>query len=349
MTPTTKEPLFGKTLSQLEAVAAALGLPRYAAKQLACWLYQQDAVDIDQMTNLSLEVRQRLAERFSIGTSPPIGHQASTDETRKYIFQTRHGVIETVCIPEQERRTLCISSQVGCRMGCAFCMTGKQGFQGQLTTGEILNQIRSVPERRQLTNIVYMGMGEPFDNLEAVLDSVEILTSPYGFGIPPRRVTVSTAGIAAGVRIYLERCGSPLALSLHSPFEDERRQLMPIENASALREIIAIIRQTPTASQRRLFFEYIVFKGINHSQRHVDELARLLNGLRCRINLLRFHPVPGIPLESPDDAAMVTFRDALMAKGFVTTIRRSRGQDIAAACGLLSSQARQGDSLCGGM
>jgi len=341
MTPLDKEPLFGKTLTQLETVVATVGLPRYAAKQLAGWLYQHDATTFDEMTNLAREARQRLEERFCIGISPPVGHQTSTDDTRKYIFQTRHGLIETVCIPEQERRTLCISSQVGCRMGCAFCMTGKQGFQGQLTTGEILNQIRSVPERRELTNIVYMGMGEPFDNLEAVLDSVAILTSHYGFVIPPRRVTVSTAGVAAGVRTYLECCGSPLAVSLHSPFEDERRALMPIENASPLREIIAIIRQTPISSQRRIFFEYIVFKGINHSQRHVDELARLLNGMRCRINLLRFHKVPGIPLESPDDDTMIAFRDALEAKGFVSTIRRSRGQDIAAACGLLSSQARR--------
>jgi len=346
MTPANKEPLFGKTLSQLEAVAATVGLPRYAARQLAGWLYQQDVTGFAEMTNLSLEARQRLDERFHIDISPPAGLQTSDDDTRKYIFRTPAGLIETVCIPEQDRRTLCISSQVGCRMGCVFCMTGKQGFQGQLSAGEILNQIRSIPERRQLTNIVYMGMGEPFDNLDAVLDSVEILTSHYGFCIPPRRVTVSTVGIAAGVRTYLERCGSPLAVSLHSPFEDERRRLMPVENASPLRELIDIIRQTPMSSQRRIFFEYIVFKGINHSQRHVDELARLLNGIRCRINLMRFHPVPGIPLESPDDDAMLAFRGALETKGFIATIRRSRGQDIAAACGLLSSQAaRQGVML----
>jgi 23S rRNA (adenine2503-C2)-methyltransferase len=341
MTPIHKEPLFGKTLTQLEPVATGVGLPRCAAKQLAVWLYQQDVTAFKEMTNLPQEARQRLDERFCIGISPPVGHQISSDDTRKYIFKTQHGLIETVCIPEQDRQTLCISSQVGCRMGCAFCMTGKQGFQGQITAGEILNQIRSIPERHQLTNIVFMGMGEPFDNIAAVLESVEIMTSHYGFGIPPRRVTVSTAGITSGVRIYLERCGSPLAVSLHSPFEDERRKLMPIENASPLREIIAIIRETPKASQRRIFFEYIVFKGMNHSQRHVDELAHLLSGMRCRINLLRVHPVPGIALESPDDEAMLAFRDALMAKGFITTVRRSRGQDIAAACGLLSSQAKE--------
>jgi 23S rRNA (adenine2503-C2)-methyltransferase len=339
--PTTKESIFGKTLSQLEGIVSKIGLPRYTAKQIAGWLYQHDVSTFDHMTNLSLDARQQLSQEFSIDVSPPAGQQRSTDDTRKYLFKTSHGLIETVCIPEQARRTLCISSQVGCRMGCAFCMTGKQGFQGQLTTGEILNQIRSVPERNELTNIVYMGMGEPFDNLEAVMESVEILTSHYGFAIPPRRVTVSTAGLAKGVKTYLEQCTSPLALSLHSPFEDERRELMPIQNASPLKEIIAIIRETPMASQRRLFFEYIVFKGINHSQRHVDELARLLNGLRCRINLLRFHKVPGIPLESPDDETMLRFRKALEEKGFIATIRRSRGQDIAAACGLLSSQQKQ--------
>ncbi|HAS82541.1 MAG TPA: 23S rRNA (adenine(2503)-C(2))-methyltransferase RlmN [Verrucomicrobia bacterium] len=280
-----------------------------------------------------------------IDASPPVNLQVSTDGTRKYIFRTAGGYsIETVCIPEQERYTLCISTQAGCRMGCRFCMTGRQGFLANLSTDEILNQIRSVPEFLKLTNIVFMGMGEPFDNLDAVMASIGILTSHRGFNIPPRRITVSTAGVLPGIRVFLEKTRCPLAVSLHSPFADERRSLMPIENAYPLSEVIAVIRQTPVASQRRLFFEYILFKDFNHSQRHVDELARLLQGLRCRINLMRMHPVPGIPLESPDDQALLAFRDALLEKGFVVTVRRSRGHDIAAACGLLAPRCGEGVS-----
>jgi len=332
-----KTPVFGKTLAQLEASVAALELPRCTARQLADWLYRKEVSSFDEMTNIPPSARDRLSAQHTIGIDPPADVQISADGTRKYLFRAGSGgFVETVCIPEQDRHTLCISSQIGCRMGCVFCMTGRQGFRGQLSAGGILNQVRSIPERHQLTNIVFMGMGEPFDNLDAVLDSVEILTSHAGFNIPPRRVTVSTVGITTGIRAYLERCRSPMAVSLHSPFENERRRLMPAENASPLREVIDAIRAIPVTTHRRLFFEYIVFNGINHSQRHADALARLLGGIRCRINLMRFHPIPGIPLESPDDETLIAFRDALMARGFITTIRRSRGLDINAACGLLA-------------
>jgi 23S rRNA (adenine2503-C2)-methyltransferase len=339
--PHLKEPLFGKTPAQLDITAAALKLPRPAAKQIARWLYQKDAASVADMTDIQPAARERLDAAYTIGITPPAGVRDSADGTRKYVFPAGNGgFVETVYIPEQNRHTLCISSQIGCRMGCVFCATGKQGFRGQLSTGGILNQIRSIPERHLLTNIVYMGMGEPFDNLDAVLDSVEILTSPVGFHLPPRHVTVSTVGITTGIRAYLERCRSPLAVSLHSPFEDERRRLMPAENASPLSEVLDTIRQIPISTHRRIFFEYIVFKGINHSQGHADELARQLSGIRCRINLMRVHPVPGSPLESPDDKTLMAFRNALMEKGFITTIRRSRGHDIHAACGLLSSPPR---------
>lgn len=335
-----KEQLFGKTPAQLESMGAAMSLPRPTAKAISRWMYQKNAVSFAEMENIPPNIRERLDMACSIKITPPDGVQESADGARKYIFKGGDGgKVETVYLPEKNRHTLCISSQIGCRMRCVFCMTGSQGFKGQLSAGDILNQIRTIPERQLLTHIVYMGMGEPFDNLDAVLDSVEILTSPDGFHIPPRHVTVSTVGIASGIRAYLERCRSPLAVSLHSPFEAERRQLMPAENASPLRDVLDTIRNTPIATHRRIFFEYIVFKDINHSPHHVDELARLLSGIRCRINLMRFHPIPGCSLESPGDEALLAFRNALMAKGFITTIRRSRGHDIGAACGMLSSPA----------
>ena len=226
-------------------------------------------------------------------------------------------------------------------MGCLFCMTGKQGFQGNLTAGEILNQFRSLPEWRQLTNIVYMGMGEPLDNLTEVLISLEILTAEWGFGLSPRRITVSTIGITPAMLEFLEKSNAHLAVSLHSPFDEDRRKLMPVQQVYPLKEVLEEIRSWDFGRQRRVSFEYILFKGFNDTPAHVNELSRILQGIRCRINLIRFHPIPDTPLESPDDALIGLFKDKLNAKGITTTIRASRGQDIWAACGLLSTKKIQ--------
>lgn len=223
-------------------------------------------------------------------------------------------------------------------MGCRFCMTARQGFQANLTAGEIVNQIRSLPEREKLTNIVYMGMGEPLDNYQNVIQSLEVLTAEWGFDMSPRRITVSTIGIINTMTRFLEQSQCHLAVSLHTPFDDERRDLMPVQNNHPIKEVLEVIRQYDMGRQRRVSFEYIVFKGMNDSLRHVNELARLLNGIQCRINLIRFHAIPDAPYHSPDDAGMIAFRDALKKKGIVTTIRASRGQDIEAACGLLSTK-----------
>ncbi len=339
-----KKALFGLTLSQIDDVVRELDLPKYIAKQIADWLYKKDITDIDQMTNLSKKVRDKLSESFEMGLSLPVNVQESKDGTKKYLYPALNGkFIETAYIPDRERHTLCVSSQVGCKMGCLFCMTAKQGFQGSLSAGAILNQIRSLPERHLLTNIVYMGMGEPFDNLNAVLDSLEILTSEWGFGMSPRRITVSTIGVIPAMQEFLEKSSCHLAVSLHSPFEEERRRIMPIEKAYPLPQVLQAIRNFPIGKQRRVSFEYIVFKDLNHSPRHVKELARLLNGIRCRINLLRFHTVPGSPFVSPNETEMNAFKSALEAKGIVTTIRKSRGQDIYAACGLLSTLNKTND------
>ncbi len=334
-----KSILYGKTLQQLGEVVSDLGLPGFTAKQIAHWLYKKDITSIEEMTNLSKEARGKLEEKYEIGLTSPSRVSESSDGTRKYLFPAGEGkFIESAYIPDKGRATLCVSSQVGCKMACLFCMTGKQGFQGQLSAGQILNQIRSLPEKEKLTNIVYMGMGEPFDNLDNVINSVEILTEPWGFEMAPRRITVSTIGIVPGMITFLEKTKAYLAVSLHSPIEEERRKLMPVESVYSLPMVLDAIRNTDLGRQRRVSFEYIMFKGLNDTPKHVKELVRILHGIKCRINLLRFHAVPGIPLESSDDETIDWFRNALKARGVMTTIRTSRGQDIEAACGLLSTK-----------
>ncbi|MGW8314909.1 MAG: 23S rRNA (adenine(2503)-C(2))-methyltransferase RlmN [Bacteroidales bacterium] len=334
-----KEKLFGKTLQELTQISQELGLPSYTARQLAEWLYQKRVSSLDEMTNISKKARTRLHESYEMGTDPPVSVQVSSDGTKKYLFEPRPGkYIETAYIPEGNRSTVCVSSQVGCKMGCLFCMTGKQGFQGNLTAGDIVNQYRSLPEWEQLTNIVYMGMGEPLDNLTAVLKSLEILTSPWGYGMSPRRITVSTIGLTPAIREFLDGSEAHLAVSLHTPFDEEREKLMPVQQIYPLKEVLDQIRTWDFGRQRRVSFEYIVFRGFNDSPAHVRELARVLNGIRCRINLIRFHPIPDTPLESPNEATMQSFRESLVNKGIRTTIRASRGEDIYAACGLLSTR-----------
>ena len=334
-----KESLFGKTLPELQEIVVELGLPKFTAKQIADWLYKKQITSISEMSNLSIKTRELLSGRFEFGLTSYTKVQTSIDGTRKYLFPTiQHKFIETAMIPERDRKTVCVSSQVGCKMGCLFCFTAKQGFQGQLSAGEIVNQVRSIEEVNEVSNIVYMGMGEPFDNLEEVLKSLEILTSDWGFGMSPRRITVSTIGIIPGMLTFLEKSAAHLAVSLHTPFHEERQKLMPVQVAYPVEDVVKEIKSWDFGRQRRVSFEYIVFKGLNDSAEHVKELARLLSGLKCRINLIRFHPVPGTPLKSPDDATIQRFKDALNNKGILTTVRASRGQDIYAACGLLSTK-----------
>lgn len=333
------EPLFGKTLEELQQVAGALGLPGFSAKQMADWLYKKKIGSIDEMSNLSKDARAALNAKYTLGMALYRNVQTSTDGTKKYLFNTTVGkFVETAYIPEKDRHTVCVSTQVGCKMGCLFCMTGKQGFQGNITAGEILNQLRSIDEWEQVTNIVYMGMGEPLDNLEAVLKSLDILTSDWGFAMSPRRITVSTIGIIPAMKEFLEKSEAHLAVSLHTPFESERKMLMPIQQVYPLEEVLQEIRSWDFGRQRRVSFEYIMFRDLNDTPKHVKELARLLEGIRCRINLIRFHPIPDTPLDTSTNERINAFREALNDRGIVTTIRASRGEDIYAACGLLSTK-----------
>lgn len=333
-----KEKLYGKTLNELIAVAKRTGLPGFAAKQIADWLYKKEIQTIDEMTNLSKMMRETLSKDYEVGLYPPESESESTDGTKKYLYKVLNNkYIETAYLPDKDRATICVSSQAGCKMGCIFCMTGKQGFQGHLTSNEILNQFRSLPEFKSITNMVYMGMGEPLDNLIEVMKTLEILTSDWGYGWSPTRITVSTVGLVGSVKEFLEKSRCNLAVSLHSPFDEERRRLMPIQKTNTVEEVIDIIRNFEINSQRRISFEYILFKGLNDTPRHIKELARLLNGVKCRINIIRFHPIPGSEFQSPDLGTTINFKEALNAKGILTTIRASRGVDIQAACGLLST------------
>ena len=342
MTMMTKPKLYGATLEQLRALCEQLELPRFAHKQIAKWLYSRFVTDIEAMTDLSKVARQRLAENCDLGLSAPLKVSVSSDGTKKYLFRTFEGeYIESALIPDGERMTLCVSSQAGCRMGCKFCATGRMGFRHQLTSTEIINQIISIPERDKLTNLVFMGMGEPLDNIDNLLATLDILTSEWGMAWSPTRITVSTAGVAKTLPRLLDEQKVHIAVSLHNPFPEERKEIMPIENSYSIKEVCDILRRYDFTHQRRVSFEYIVLEGMNCSMRHIKELSRLLDGIKCRINLIRFHKIPDSPFFSPDLEKIIEFRDTLTKRGIQTTLRASRGEDIEAACGLLSTAEKK--------
>lgn len=340
-----KKVLIGMTAEELKELTAELGMPKFTAGQIAKWLYTKHVKSIDEMTNLSKANRARLDEVCTVGTMEPADSQRSVDGTVKYLFPTAGGkFVETVFIPDGERATLCVSSQVGCKMNCLFCQTGKQGFEGNLTAGDILNQIYSLPERERLTNVVFMGQGEPMDNIDNVLKSTEILTSDYGYAWSPKRITVSSVGIKNKLKRFLDESDCHIAISMHSPLHEQRMQLMPAEKQMPIKEVVELLKQYDFTHQRRASFEYIVFDGVNDSPAHAREIIRLVSGLECRINLIRFHTIPDVNLHGTDDSKMEIMRDYLTSHGVFTTIRASRGQDIFAACGLLSTAHKQQQS-----
>lgn len=326
------------SLDELKQVAQEMSMPSFTAKQIADWLYKKRVSSIDAMSNLSLANRTKLNESYVVGAYAPIQVSTSKDGTKKYLFEVGGRFVESVMIPDGGRATLCVSTQVGCKMGCKFCATGQQGFHGQLSAADILNQIQSIPESQSLTNIVFMGMGEPFDNTDNVLRVLDILTSETGYAWSPKRITVSTVGLIPGLRRFLSESQCHLAVSLHDPIAEERGEMMPAQKAFPIEQVIAEIKKYDFSGQRRVSFEYTMFEGRNDQKRHVDALVKLLSGLECRVNLIRFHAVPGTPFQGASESKMVWFRDQLSAKGITTTIRKSRGEDILAACGLLSTK-----------
>lgn len=339
-----KKSLMGLNLLELKAVAKEFGMPAFTGGQMAKWLYIQHVTTIDEMTNISKNNREKLKAAYTIGCKKHIDAQYSNDGTIKYLFPTDNGkFVETVYIPDDDRATLCVSSQVGCKMNCLFCQTGKQGFEGNLSVANILNQIYSLPEIEKLTNIVFMGQGEPMDNYDNVLRTTQILTSDYGFAWSPKRITVSSIGVKSKLKRFLEESDCHIAISLHSPIPTERAEIMPGEKGMSIAETVELLRNYDFSHQRRLSFEYIVFKGVNDTERHAKEIIKLLKGLDCRINLIRFHTIPNVPLHGVDDRKMEEFRNYLTKHGVFTTIRASRGEDIFAACGLLSTAKKIAD------
>ncbi|NLZ96323.1 MAG: 23S rRNA (adenine(2503)-C(2))-methyltransferase RlmN [Bacteroidales bacterium] len=331
--------LLGMTLAELTEEIKQLELPKFTAKQIADWIYVKRVTEIDEMTNISLRNRDILKKRFEIGVSLPIETQVSEDGTQKLLFKTKRGkLIESVLIPDDDRLTLCISSQVGCKMNCDFCMTGKMGFHDNLSVNEILNQVYSSPNSETLTNIVFMGMGEPLDNYENVMKAIEILSADYGLAWSPRRVTLSTIGVTPMLERFLKESECHLAVSLHSPISEQRQTIMPIEKKYPIEEIIELLRGYDWSKQRRLSFEYVMFDDVNDSLIYARELVKLLSDIHCRVNLIRFHAIPGSSLRTASNDAMIRFRDFLTSKGIICTIRASRGEDISAACGMLSTE-----------
>ena len=330
------------TKSELQEFCSTHKMPKFAASQICDWLYIKRVVSFDEMSNLSKINRAILSEQCRIGRSKPVMQQVSVDGTIKYLFETEEGQhIEAVYIPDEDRATLCISSQVGCKRACRFCMTGQMGLQGQLSSGEILNQIFSLPEFDKLTNVVYMGMGEPLDNPDEVMRSLDVLTSSWGLAWSPKRITLSTIGILPNLKRFLEESKAHLAVSMHNPLGEERLSFMPVEKVYPIEDVIRELKKHDFSGQRRVSFEYIMFEGVNDSMAHADAVVRLVNGLKCRFNLIRFHSFPGAPFKGSDDEAILRFQARLKAKGLTCTIRASRGQDILAACGMLSTREKE--------
>lgn len=334
------EVLLGKTLTELQEIALSVGLQKFAGKQLAEWLYVRRVSSFDEMTNISLRGREALKTQYAIGRHAPVREATSVDGTRKFLFAVGEQFVESVYIPEDDRATFCVSSQAGCKMGCRFCMTGTLGFHGHLSAADILNQIFEIDQsaitnnQSPITNLVLMGEGEPMDNLDQVLRTLEIMTAPYGCAWSPKRITVSTVGIPAMKR-FLDDSECHLAVSMHNPFSVERAQIMPAEKLFSITDVVNLLRQYDWSHQRRVSFEYICWASQNDTPRHAKELLRLLKGLNCRINLIRFHQGVDRDFPASDEKQMEWLRDYLTEHGLTTTIRRSRGEDILAACGML--------------
>lgn len=337
-----KERLIGMTLGELESVVKTGGMPRFVAKQIAQWLYDKKVTAFSEMTNLSKKNIAWLESNYEIGRRKPIRSAVSTDGTVKYLFDIKGRGIESVYIPDRDRATLCVSSQIGCKMNCYFCATGRGGFKGNLSASDIINQILSIPPTdsgmQELTNVVFMGMGEPLDNLKEVEKVIEILTASWGFGWSPKRITVSTVGKLPELKDLLDRTQVHLAVSVHSAEERQRESMMPAQRAFPISSVVQLLQGYDFSHQRRLSFEYIMWRNLNDDIAHAEALVKLIGRLPVRVNLIRFHSIPGVELHPSSEEKMLIFRNYLNSKGILCTIRTSRGEDIAAACGMLAGK-----------
>lgn len=334
------------TECELQDAVSGLGIPRFVGKQLAHWIYQKRVRSFAEINNLSKKNRELLEEKYCIGRVDPVDSVRSSDGTVKYVFPVAGGRrIESVYIPDRDRATLCVSSQAGCKMNCYFCATGKMGFKSQLSSAEIINQVLSIPptprnpgepEMTPLSNIVFMGMGEPLDNFGAVKKVIDILTAPWGLDWSPKRITVSTVGKLPELKDLLDKTKVHVAISVHSADPRERGVMMPAQKAFPIQSVMQLLRGYDFSGQRRLSLEYIMWRGVNDDISHANQLIRLIGDLDCRVNLIRYHAIPGIDLEPCSEERMIMFRNILNKHGITATIRASRGEDIMAACGMLA-------------
>jgi 23S rRNA (adenine2503-C2)-methyltransferase len=342
-------------LYELEQALSNLGRPRFHARQIFQWVYRRGVTDISLMTDLSRELRAELAAQFSVSTPEVVGQERSTDGTTKLLLRLRDGKhIETVCIPEYgadasdvagaERVTFCLSTQVGCAMKCAFCLTGKMGIDRNLTPGEIVGQVRVLVRELGLLdkrfNIVLMGMGEPLHNYDATMKGLRILSDEHGFAVSPRRVTLSTVGVLPALeRLATEPLMPNLAISLHSTTQAQRDLLVPINRKYGIEELLNACRKFPLKRRERITFEYVMLKDVNDTPEDARRLVRLMTGIRAKVNLLPLNEAAGIPFERPSDATVNRFARILSERGITVSVRKSRGRDIRAACGQLITES----------
>jgi 23S rRNA (adenine2503-C2)-methyltransferase len=328
-------------ISELESALEARGCERFHARQLYRWIYKRGVVDFEKMTDLSKDLRARLAADFEVVTPVLVSDIRSIDGTRKFVLELAdHRRIEAVFIPDTPAMTFCISTQVGCAMGCGFCLTGKMGLVRNLTAGEIAGQVRLLANATHMLdhpfNIVLMGMGEPLHNYDPTMKALRILHSEHGLAVSPRRVTLSTVGIVPGLqRLAKEPLMPNLAISLHATTDEQRSELVPPNRKYPLAEILETCRQFPLKRRSRITFEYVMLDGVNDTPEDARRLARLLSGIKAKVNLIPLNPAPGIPFERPPDERIDRFAQILADRHFTVSVRKSRGQDIRAACGQL--------------
>jgi 23S rRNA (adenine2503-C2)-methyltransferase len=334
-----KYPLCGMIPDNILKIIEPLGFGNNYAIKVATWLYRKKIKDLLQINDIPKALKEFLAANFTTGLFSPIASEISADKSIKYLFKSvSDSRYETVFLPDDKRITVCVSTQAGCRMGCPLCQTGRHGFHGNLSAGEILNQIISLPDASKITHVVFMGMGEPLDNLEEVIKVCQIITSEWGLAISHRNVTVSTVGITPAIKEFLERSDCNLTLSLHSPFPDQRREMVPVEKVYPVLEIIEMMKIYPLMKKRRLSIAYVMINEVNDSDRHLDAIIELFRGTSVRINLLHYHNETSDKYISSPSERMMDFKHKLVTSGISASIRKSRGEDISAACGLLTSR-----------
>ncbi|MGC1391294.1 MAG: 23S rRNA (adenine(2503)-C(2))-methyltransferase RlmN [Bacteroidales bacterium] len=337
-----KKSLCGSTADEILDLIEPLGYSRAHAVSISNSIYKKAVSDINNFEKIPIRLREKLLNIAIDGIFFPQASAVSTDKSVKYLFSTESGKeFETVYIPDKKRNTVCVSTQSGCKMGCSFCFTGRYGFRGNLTAGEIVNQIIALPQADRVTHVVFMGMGEPMDNLGNVLKACRIITAEWGLALSARNVTISTVGIMPGVDQFLKRSDCNLTLSLFSPFSEERKKMIPVENKYPVQEIINMMKNFPVKKKRRLSLAYVMIKDLNDTDYHLTELKSMLKGSEIRINLLSYHSGLNDQYCSSSGERMYLFKHNLIISGISASIRKSRGEDISAACGLLAAGLKQ--------